>query len=303
MRLVFHFGILGGLILLTAFMLAPRLLSLVRMNLDDLATKQYLTASDKPDSFWDTCFRSASSEGRPAGSTLDRPLSISAPSEMGLDGRRLFWKYLADPAHVGPQDLQFDQSMSSDTMFAQLAAGCMALERQQVQNAIAFFTQLPGLARGLARLGDAEESAGHLAVAQNAWKIAAQIDHAAADIHYGYATFLRRHGGAPGDILHELHEAVSLAPGNWIYRTALGEVYQEQGQSLQAIQAYSEALDLAPDQGPIFFERGLAYRAMGDIPEACTDIQRAIARDAARREVYTQTLCTLCAQLELCQQR
>jgi tetratricopeptide (TPR) repeat protein len=303
MRLIFRRGIFGGLILLAAVMLTPRLLSLLRINLADLAAKQYLAASDNHYSFWDACFGSAFSNGRPAGSTLDRPLSTATPPEIAADGRRLLWKFLAEPARVGPQDIQFDQSTPFDTMFAQLIAGCAALQRQQIQNATAYFARLPPLARGLARLGDDEELAGHLDVAQNAWKIASQIDQATADIHYGYASFLRRHGGAPGDVLPELQEAVRLSPGNWIYRTALGEVYQEQGQSVQAIQIYSEALSLAPDQGSVYFQRGLAYGAMGELPEACADIQRAIALDTARRETYTQTLCTLCAQLELCQQK
>ena len=79
-----------------------------------------------------------------------------------------------------------------------------------------------------------------------------------------WRSFLRRHGGTPGDILRELNEAVHLAPNNWIYRTALGEVYQEQGQSVRAIQVYSEALSLAPDQGSVYFQRGLAYKAIGE---------------------------------------
>jgi tetratricopeptide (TPR) repeat protein len=293
---------MGGVILVAAAMLAPRLLSLGRINQYDLAAKQTLTAADHPYSFWDTCFRPASSAGQPAGGALDRSLPTSAPPEIDSDGRRLLWKFLAEPARVKPQDIQFDQSTSLDTMFAQLVAGCAALARQQAQPATAYFVQLPALARGLARLGDGEESAGHLDAAHTAWKIASQISQAAADIHYGYASFLRRHGGAPGEVLQELQEAVRLAPGNWIYRAALGEVYQGQGQSARAIQAYSEALDLAPDQGPIYFQRGLAYRTMGELSKACADIQQAIALDAARREVYTQTLCPLCAQLEVCHQ-
>ncbi len=56
MRHIFRYGMLGGLILLAAVVLTPRLLSLWRINAYDLAIKQYLVASDHQSSFWDACF-------------------------------------------------------------------------------------------------------------------------------------------------------------------------------------------------------------------------------------------------------
>ncbi|MCC7337475.1 MAG: tetratricopeptide repeat protein [Pirellulaceae bacterium] len=90
-------------------------------------------------------------------------------------------------------------------------------------------------------------------------------------------------------------QACEEDPQNVDAHAKIGDIFLAHDQLDQAVNSYSEALNIAPDSAWILTNRGVAYEFMSQLPEAIADYSRAIeleptAIDARRNRagVYTQ---------------
>ena len=69
----------------------------------------------------------------------------------------------------------------------------------------------------------------------------------------------------------------------------LGELYEAQGQPADAIAAWRRTLRLDPNRGLVFYKIGLAYRELGDRPQAVFYLEQALRRFGGRSELQKRT--------------
>lgn len=73
----------------------------------------------------------------------------------------------------------------------------------------------------------------------------------------------------------ELENIVGRDPGNRTAWVRLGNLLFDTGEHLQAIDAYTRALELGPDDPDVITDRGIMYRAIGDFDKAAGEFRRA----------------------------
>lgn len=66
---------------------------------------------------------------------------------------------------------------------------------------------------------------------------------------------------------------------NWYYRTALGTIFQKQGQMDQAIEEYNLVQEIQPDEVTSLVNRGICYAKMKDFDAALADFSRVAKLD------------------------
>jgi tetratricopeptide (TPR) repeat protein len=72
-------------------------------------------------------------------------------------------------------------------------------------------------------------------------------------------------------------DTFKLDPNSAAAHTNRGNVYLDRGEHQQAIAAYAKALLANPDYVIAYINRGLAYKALGDLSETRADFNRVLA--------------------------
>jgi cytochrome c-type biogenesis protein CcmH/NrfG len=85
--------------------------------------------------------------------------------------------------------------------------------------------------------------------------------------------------GSAGAEIRELSQIVAQDPKNRPAWVRLGNVYFDSNQYMEAIQAYSKALELQPNDPDVITDRALMYRSIGDSQRAASELRRAAEMD------------------------
>lgn len=89
-------------------------------------------------------------------------------------------------------------------------------------------------------------------------------------------------GGALGNAaaeIRELRQIVEQDPKNRGAWVRLGNVLFDSNQHNDAIQAYTKALEINPNDPDVITDRAVMYRAIGDFPQAAAELRRAADLD------------------------
>jgi cytochrome c-type biogenesis protein CcmH/NrfG len=89
-------------------------------------------------------------------------------------------------------------------------------------------------------------------------------------------------GSALGSLaaeIREVNQIVQKDPNNRPAWVRLGNMYFDSQQYMDAIQAYTKALELNPKDPDVITDRGIMYRAVGDFPKAASEFRRAAEMD------------------------
>ena len=89
-------------------------------------------------------------------------------------------------------------------------------------------------------------------------------------------------GGALGNSaaeIRELRQIVEQDPKNRGAWVRLGNVLFDSNQHGDAIQAYTKALEINPNDPDVITDRAVMYRAIGDFPQAAAELRRAADMD------------------------
>jgi tetratricopeptide (TPR) repeat protein len=92
--------------------------------------------------------------------------------------------------------------------------------------------------------------------------------------------FLGRLHAESGDIdaaIRAFRTAIQLRPGSWEAYHALGLACFDAGRYTEAIEAFTRETELRPDSATPFQALGTSYHAIGDLPRALVNYERAIA--------------------------
>jgi tetratricopeptide (TPR) repeat protein len=77
-----------------------------------------------------------------------------------------------------------------------------------------------------------------------------------------------------------------MAKNDASYRFCLARAYQDDGQHLEAIKAYTDAIELRPDYAKAYYNRAEAYRQSGNVKKAIADAEKAITIRPEYDEAY-----------------
>ncbi|MBI5016486.1 MAG: tetratricopeptide repeat protein [Deltaproteobacteria bacterium] len=89
-------------------------------------------------------------------------------------------------------------------------------------------------------------------------------------------------GSAMGNLSAEIREITRIVEGDPKNRGAwvrLGNLHFDSNQYAEAIQAYTKALELKPDDPDVITDRAIMYRAIGDFKQAAAELRRAADMD------------------------
>lgn len=89
-------------------------------------------------------------------------------------------------------------------------------------------------------------------------------------------------GAALGSLtaeVRELSQIVEKDPRNRAAWVRLGNLYFDSERHMEAIQAYTKALELKPDDPDVITDRAIMYRAIGDSQQAASEFRRASSMD------------------------
>ncbi len=75
--------------------------------------------------------------------------------------------------------------------------------------------------------------------------------------------------------IRELRSIVAKDPGNGPVWTRLGNLLFDADQFMDAIEAYTKALEIQPDDPDVLTDRGIMYRKIGDFQSALADFRKA----------------------------
>ena len=107
-----------------------------------------------------------------------------------------------------------------------------------------------------------------------------------ADVYFQEGVKKARRGDYQGAI-EDFTQALRLNPQDAIAFNNRGLAYANQGDYQPAIADYNQALRLNPQDAEAYYNRGLAYRKLGDTQQAITDLRK--AADLFRQQKATQT--------------
>lgn len=79
--------------------------------------------------------------------------------------------------------------------------------------------------------------------------------------------------------IRELRNIAEQDPGNYGAWVRLGNLYFDTDQYMEAIDAYSKALEIQPDNPDVITDRGIMYRRIGDFEQAAAEFRRAAELD------------------------
>jgi len=91
--------------------------------------------------------------------------------------------------------------------------------------------------------------------------------------------------GDAGSAIQRLARAEADEPNDPRVPFRLGEIYQSQGRSAEAIAAWRRTLRLDPNRGLVFYRIGLAYKDLGDRPQAVFYLEQSLRRFGDRSEL------------------
>lgn len=89
-------------------------------------------------------------------------------------------------------------------------------------------------------------------------------------------------GSAMGNLSAEIREITRIVetdPKNRAAWVRLGNLHFDANQYADAIQAYTKALELKPDDPDVITDRAVMYRAIGDFKQAASELRRAADMD------------------------
>jgi cytochrome c-type biogenesis protein CcmH/NrfG len=79
--------------------------------------------------------------------------------------------------------------------------------------------------------------------------------------------------------IRELKKVLEREPKNRDLWVKLGNIYFDSAQRMEAVDAYTRALDLKPNDANVMTDRGIMYKDMGDYPSAIADFKKAAEID------------------------
>lgn len=195
-----------------------------------------------------------------------RPPSSSAPASMNTSQRRIIWAGIVTGVVLGAGYWGFryvsDAPIRSQSAFE---AGMVQMGPGNFDAAIAKFTESINIretAVAYLQRGNAYTNQGRFEQALADWSKAIQLDPNLGEAYTARGTYYRVHGDLPR-ALADLERSLQIAPtvDGFFQR---GQVYSSLGQYQQAINDYTDAINIRVEAPYVYLARAAAKKALGD---------------------------------------